>query len=132
MMVSAVMRVRTAITQRVNCYLPKLEEAVNQKEEVPELQGEVMEVVGEEQLTPAVLPSNAKNITIKDTIFRPAVSSDFSPLRDPGPHLPPGTEIDPLVLFELYFDQVVDRKSTLGYAYNQKDDITESYCKFIK
>ena len=56
-MTAMMMRVRTAITQRVNCYLPKLEEAVDQKEEVPELQGEVMEVVGEvveEQLTPQV------------------------------------------------------------------------------
>ena len=51
------------------------------------------------------------------------------------PHLPPNTEIDPLVLFELYFDSnVVDwiLQSTLAYAYHKKDHLIDSYCKFIK
>ena len=70
-----------------------------------------------------VLPSNAVNIT-----------DDFCPLRDPGQHLPCDAVIDPLALFELYFDDhVVERiiESTLAYAYHNKDDLMDFYCKFI-
>ena len=52
----------------------------------------------------------------------------FCPLRDPG------TDIDTLVLFELYFNgDVVKRiiESILAYA-EKKNDLRDWYCKFIK
>ena len=53
----------------------------------------------------AVLPSNAVNITVSDNEFCSAFTADdFCPLCDPGPHLPCDAVIDPLALFELYFD----------------------------
>ena len=83
----------------------------------------------------AVLPSNAVNITVSDNEFCSAFTvEDFCPLRDQGPHLPCDAVIDPLALFELYFDDhVVERiiESTLAFAYHNKDDLMDSYCKFI-
>ena len=85
----------------------------------------------------AMLPSKAKSITEKKTTFATAVSNDFCLQRDVGPHLPPNTEVDPLVLFEIYFDNnivrwIIDSTLAYMYAYHKKNDLTDSYCKFIK
>ena len=82
------------------------------------------------------LPKNVKDIIERDTKFVAVGGEDkFCPLREPGPHLPPNTEIDPLALFELYFHaKVVDRvlESTLAYAEKKKNELTISYCKFLR
>ena len=49
------------------------------------------------------IPSSAKTITVTDTTFVRGVNSEFLPIREPGPHIPDGTVISPLSLFELYF-----------------------------
>ena len=52
------------------------------------------------------IPSSAKTITVTDTTFIRCVNSEFLPIREPGPHIPDGTVISPLSLFELYFTDV--------------------------
>ena len=52
-------------------------------------------------------------------MFVRPVSNDLLPIRSPGPHLPDGTPISPLSLFELYFnEEAIDRiwNSTFSYA----------------
>ena len=80
------------------------------------------------------LPSGVKCITVKDVSFCPPVRDFFCPLREPGPHIPDSTEISPLALFELFFDdEVVERiiQSTLAYAEHKKDEMSVSYQNFM-
>ena len=50
------------------------------------------------------LPTDAKIISDKDNSFSLPVSDNFRPLRKPGLHIPESTEITPLSLLELFFD----------------------------
>ncbi len=80
------------------------------------------------------LPKGAINITVRDSAFVYPISNSFCPIREPGPHIPDDTEIDPLSLFELYFDNtVVERilESTLAYADHKKSEMNVSYSKFM-
>ena len=68
------------------------------------------------------LPTNATPISTTDSKFKDLNS--FCPLRDVGPHLPPGTDCDALGLFELFFDNsIMDRilQSTYAYAESKKE-----------
>lgn len=81
------------------------------------------------------MPTNCTSITVKDTTFSCSVTEDdFCPLREPGPHIPSDVTITPLALFQLFFDEYVVKQiieSTLAYAEQKKNDLVNSYCKFI-
>ena len=46
------------------------------------------------------IPTGAKDITQNDDTYVCAISNQFCPVRDIGPHLPDNSEIDLLALFE--------------------------------
>ena len=74
-------------------------------------------------------------ISQRDDTYVRLISNFFSPLRDIGPHLPDNSVIQPLALFELFFDDtVVDRilESTLKYAEHKKNEMSASYSNFMK
>jgi hypothetical protein len=77
------------------------------------------------------LPCSAVDISIVDSGFNSALP--FNPARTPGPHLPPNTEISPLSLFELFFDNDTITQfvqATNAYAEMKKQNKKAMYKRY--
>ena len=77
------------------------------------------------------LPHSAQDISTVDAEFKEP--PQFQPLRTPGPHIPPNTEISASGLFNLYYDDaLLERlvKSTNEYAEENKNKKKSMYKRF--
>lgn len=73
------------------------------------------------------------DISIKDTQFDQP--EEFCPLREPGPHIPSGCDINALSLFELFFNASIIARivhATLSYAEAKKESKKGQYKLFMK
>ena len=73
------------------------------------------------------------DISIKDTQFEQ--SEEFCPLREPGPHIPSGCDVNALFLFELFFNVSIIARivhATLSYAEAKKESKKGWYKLFMK
>ena len=73
------------------------------------------------------------DISIKDTQFEQP--EEFCPLREPGPHIPSGCDVNALSLFELFFNASIIAcivHATLSYAEAKKESKKGRYKLFMK
>ena len=73
------------------------------------------------------------DISIKDTQFEQL--EEFCPLREPGPHIPSGCDVNALSFFELFFNAsiiVCIIHATLSYAEAKKESKKGRYKLFMK
>ena len=79
------------------------------------------------------LPTRAVPISKEDVKY--SHPDDFCPLCNVGPHVPPGIQIDALVLFELFFNRMIIGRilhCMYAYAESKKDTKKGRYNLFMK